>query len=550
MGYEPLHHATPPAPPRRDDWWRGAVIYQIYPRSFQDSNGDGIGDLKGITARLDHVAGLGVDAVWISPIFKSPMKDFGYDVADYCAIDPIFGTLKDFDALRERAHALGLKVLLDLVPAHTSSEHPWFKESRASRDNLRADWYVWADARPDGSPPNNWLSVFGGVSWQWEQRRRQYYLHNFLKEQPQLNLHNPEVVEALLAAAQFWLERGVDGFRVDAVDWSVHDPKLRDNPPRRRAGVSSGSAAGSPFEMQLQRYNKARPELAELLLKPLNALTERYGGRMLLGEISGEHALRRAADYTSGGGLDMVYTFDLLTCPFTPGALRAVGRTLGRSIENGWFCWSFANHDVRRPPSRFAGSEAPEGLRRLVPVLLCTLRGTLSIYQGEELGLEEAELAHGELRDPFGIEFWPAFKGRDGARTPMPWHHAQPHGGFSTAKPWLPLYRPHLVRAVDLQEQDPQSVLNTLRRFLAWRRQEPALRRGSMSFPRAGEKLLVVRREHEGREILAAFNMSGEPCVWQAPAAAVPAFACGGHDQRGRRFTLEPWSAVFLAHAA
>lgn len=314
MRREPVVHLTPRAARRRDEWWRGAVIYQIYPRSFFDTDGDGVGDLPGITEKLDYVEQLGVDAVWISPFFKSPMKDFGYDVADYRAVDPLFGTLEDFDALLEKAHRLGLKVLIDFVPSHTSNEHPWFQESRSSRDNEKADWYVWADPRPDGSPPNNWLSVFGGSAWEWEPRRGQYYLHNFLKEQPDLNFHCPAVIDALLEQARFWLDRGVDGFRLDAIDYGVHDTRLHDN-PRRRGKVAAGAAPGSPYEMQVQFWNKARPELVELFLKPLHALTERYEGKVLLGEIStSDDALIRAAEYTNGGGLDMAYTFDLPRC--------------------------------------------------------------------------------------------------------------------------------------------------------------------------------------------------------------------------------------------
>jgi alpha-glucosidase len=422
-----LVHVTPKAARRGDDWWRGAVIYQVYPRSFLDTDGDGVGDLKGIAARLEHVERLGVDAVWISPFFKSPMRDFGYDVEDYTAVDPLFGTLADFDALLERAHGLGLKLLVDFVPSHTSDRHAWFQESRRSRDNPKADWYVWADPRPDGSPPNNWLSVFGGVAWEWEPRRGQYYLHNFLKEQPDLNFHCPAAVEALLDQAKFWLDRGVDGFRVDAIDFGAHDPKLRSNPPRPRSKRgNTADLAGSPFGMQLHRWNKGRPELVELFLKPLHALTEQYQGKVLLGEISGDDALLRAAEYTNGGGLDIVYTFDLLSCAGTPKAIAGVVKKLEAEIGDGWACWSLSNHDVRRAVTRFGGENPPEGLRRLIPVLLGSLRGTACLYQGEELGLEEADLAFDQLKDPYGIAFWPAYKGRDGARTPMPWRPRRP----------------------------------------------------------------------------------------------------------------------------
>ena len=395
---QPFTHLTARAAARRDLWWKGAVIYQVYPRSFQDSDGDGVGDLPGITRRLEYIEQLGVDAIWISPFCKSPMKDYGYDVADYCAVDPLFGTLADFDALLAEAHRLGLKVLIDFVPSHTSDRHAWFQESRQSRDNPKADWYVWADPKRDGTPPSNWLSVFGGSAWEWEPRRSQYYLHNFLKEQPDLNFHEPQVIEALLAQARFWLERGVDGFRLDAIDFGVHDPKLRNNPPRRVRAVG-GSAPGSPFTMQQQLWNKARPELIELFLKPLHALTDRYDGTVVLGEISGDDALLRAAEYTNGGGLDIAYSFDLLSCPGTPKGIRDTVQRLEKTLADGWGCWSFSNHDVRRVVTRWGGEDPPEGLRRLVPVLLGSLRGTVCLYQGEELG---ARGSHTHLRPAEG----------------------------------------------------------------------------------------------------------------------------------------------------
>ena len=515
-----LRHVTPRAVPRRDLWWRGAVIYQIYPRSFQDSDGDGVGDLPGITARLEHVAGLGVDAIWISPFCRSPMKDYGYDVSDYCDVDPLFGTLADFDALLAKAHGLGLKVLMDFVPSHTSDQHAWFQESRQDRGNARADWYVWADPKPDGCPPSNWLSVFGGSAWEWEPRRGQYYLHNFLKEQPDLNFHCPAVIEALLAQARFWLERGVDGFRVDAIDFGVHDLALPDNPPRPPSATpSNGDLARSPFGMQVQLYNKARPELVELFLKPLHALTELYPGTVLLGEISGDEALIRAAEYTEGGGLDIVYTFDLLDCPGTAEAVRTVILELEQEIGQGWTCWSLSNHDVRRAVSRFGGQEPPEALRRLLPVLLGCLRGTVCLYQGEELGLEEAELTREQLKDPYGLAFWPAYKGRDGCRTPMPWTADAPAAGFTASAPWLPVPASHARRAVDRQEADPGSALRTLRRFLAWRRGQEALRTGSIACLPAPAGVLALERAAGAERLLCLFNLSPDAATF-APAGA------------------------------
>ncbi len=541
----PLVHLTARAARRRDDWWRGAVIYQIYPRSFQDSNGDGVGDLPGITSRLEYVEQLGVDAIWISPFVQSPMRDYGYDVSDYCAVDPLFGTMADFDALLAEAHRLGLKVMMDFVPSHTSDQHPWFLESRQSRDNPKADWYVWADAKPDGNPPNNWLAVFGGSTWEWESRRGQYYLHNFLKEQPDLNFHNPQVIEALLAQARFWLERGVDGFRVDAIDFGVHDANLRNNPPRRRSPAAGGNAPDSPFAMQLQHWNKARPELIELFLKPLHAMTDRFDGTVLLGEIAGDDALQRAAEYTNGGGLDMVYSFDLLSCDGTPKAIRAVVERLEKTIDDGWGCWSFSNHDVRRVATRWGGVDAPEGLRRLVPVLLGSLRGSVCLYQGEELGLDEAELSYEQIRDPFGLIFWPTFKGRDGCRTPMPWQEAAPEAGFSTAEPWLPVPESHRRRAVDVQHADPHSVLNTTRAFLNWRRERQPLKTGGIEFLRGSGDVLAFERANNDR-LLCLFNLGGKDQTFRASAPPLDAgFNSEGVAYKGRNVSLPPWGYAF-----
>ncbi|MBY0430221.1 MAG: alpha-glucosidase, partial [Rhodospirillales bacterium] len=332
------------------DWWRGAVLYQIYPRSFQDSDGDGIGDLKGILRRLDHVAGLGADAIWISPFFASPQKDFGYDVSDYLAVDPLFGSLDDFDRLVARAHTLGLRVLIDQVWSHTSNRHAWFQESCAGGDT--AEWYVWADARADGSPPNNWLSVFGGPAWNWDPRRRQYYLHHFLAAQPKLNLRHPAVLEALLRVGAFWLDRGVDGFRLDAVDFMMHDPALRDNPPRQPEG---GGRPLKPFGLQEHLHDMAHPDTLATLAA-IRGLMDRYPGRTTVAEISSEFdALTRAANYTGAAGarLHMAYTLRLMRQPFTAPAIAAAIAEVAAKIGEGWQCWAFSNHDVVRVASRW-----------------------------------------------------------------------------------------------------------------------------------------------------------------------------------------------------
>jgi alpha-glucosidase len=454
------------------EWWRGAVIYQIYLRSFFDSNGDGIGDLPGITAKLGYVAGLGVDAIWICPFFASPQKDFGYDIADHRAVDPLFGTMEDFDRLVARAHALGLKVLIDLVLGHTSDRHPWFIESRASRENARTDWYVWADPSPDGTPPNNWLSVFGGAAWSWEPRRR-YYLHHFLSEQPALNLHNPDVVDAMLATAEFWLNRGVDGFRLDAVDFLLHDKALRSNPP------APWPASGVPaklFGLQRHVHDMLQPETMDVLSR-VRALLDRFPGTVSLGEISSQDgALARVERNTRGGThLHMAYTLRPLRGGFDWATVRSLLDEIAGS-QDGWPCWSFSNHDVERAVSRWhpRGKAAGHDPRfaRLLMAFLLTLRGSVSLYQGEELGLPEAEIAPEDMRDPFGIAFWPEFRGRDGSRTPMPWQTEALNAGFTeAAAPWLPVPEANRSLAVDRAPD----LLADWRRFLLWRRSQPAL---------------------------------------------------------------------------
>ena len=507
---------SPPSPPVRTDaaeWWRGAVVYQIYPRSFADSNGDGVGDLKGITARLGHVASLGVDAIWLSPFFTSPMKDFGYDVADYCDVDPVFGTLADFDALIAEAHRLNLRIITDLVFAHTSDQHAWFRESRQSRTNSRADWYVWADARPDGSPPSNWQSVFGGPAWTWDARRGQYYMHNFLPEQPQLNLHLPAVQDALLDVARFWLDRGVDGFRFDAINFSMHDPLLRDNPP-----LPPGGRRTRPFDFQDKVYNQSRPQIADFL-KRIRALTDSYGGRFSVAEVGGDHAEREMQAFTAGEDhLNSAYGFLYLYAPtLTDQLVREGAETWHGRDGQGWPSWTFSNHDAPRAVSRWAGDRDPKAFAEMAMLLLMCLRGNVFIYQGEELGLPQAEVPFDRLVDPEAIANWPQTLGRDGARTPMPWAADRPHAGFSTAEPWLPVDPRHVALAVDRQEADPSSVLNVTRRLVALRKAHPALTRGDMRLLPAAPGLLSFERTLAGERLLCVFNLGDRPVDWIAP---------------------------------
>ncbi|MBV9522451.1 MAG: alpha glucosidase [Alphaproteobacteria bacterium] len=493
-------------------WWRGAVIYQIYPRSFYDSNGDGIGDLPGILAKLDYVASLGVDAIWLSPFFTSPMKDFGYDVADYRGVDPVFGTLADFDRLVRRAHELGIKVLIDQVWGHSSDRHPWFLESRMGKASEKADWYVWADAKPDGTPPNNWLSVFGGAAWSWEPRRRQYFLHHFLASQPQLNLRNPAVLNALLDAGFFWLDRGVDGFRFDAVDFLMHDAQLRDNPPALRGAAE---VPARPFGFQHHLHDMLDPEIGKVI-RHIRAMTDAYPGTASLAEVSSQDgAFARIAEYTQGDDrLHMAYTLRLLRDELSPAALRGALRQIAGSGERGWLCWSFSNHDATRVVSRAkqVDADGKRGLARMLLAILTTLRGSACLYQGEELGLPEAELDLEDLRDPFGIAFYPEFRGRDGSRTPMPWNASEPHAGFTTAgAPWLPVPRAHCDFAVSAQDADLVSPLSTLRRLLRWRKSQPALLHGDLVPLDLDEPLFGFERRFEDEQILVACNFSCVP---------------------------------------
>lgn len=500
-----------------DTWWRGAAIYQIYPRSFQDSNDDGVGDLPGITARLEHVASLGVQAIWLSPFFPSPMKDFGYDVSDYCDVDPIFGTLSDFDALIARAHSLNIRVIIDQVYAHTSDEHPWFRESRSSRDNRKADWYVWADPKPDGSPPTNWQSVFGGAAWTWDSRRRQYYLHNFLSSQPQLHVHEEAVQQALIAAAKFWLDRGVDGFRVDAINFAMHDPLMRDNPP----APDTGKLRTRPFDYQLKIYNQSHDDIPAFIER-LRALTDSYGARFTVAEVGGDDAEREMKLFTQGTSrFNSAYGFDFLYAPaLTPQVIAAVMALWPDNPGTGWPSWAFENHDAPRAISRWASPAQREAFGAVKMLLLTCLRGNIFLYYGEELGLTQVDIPFEKLQDPEAIANWPLTLSRDGARTPMPWQADAPSLGFSSAEPWLPVGNDHAALAVDQQENDPTSLLAKTRRFVALRNSSPALRYGSLEVIEAEGDLLVIERGHDGQALLCAFNLGAADLHWTPPSPA------------------------------
>lgn len=501
-------------------WWRGAVVYQVYPRSLMDANNDGIGDIPGIISKLDYIASLGVDAIWVSPFFKSPMKDFGYDIADYRDIDPIFGTLADFDELIAQAHKRNIKIIIDQVLSHTSDQHAWFLESRESRDNPRADWYVWADPLPDGNPPNNWLAIFGGSAWEWEPRREQYYLHNFLKSQPDLNYHCPEVRAQILEEVEFWLKRGVDGLRLDAITFCFHDQQLRSNPVKpEEERKGRGFSLDNPYAYQKHIYDNARPENIAFL-ESLRALMDRYSGSVTLGEISSDDSLKTMAEYTAGNSrLHMTYSFELLVENLSGSYIRETVETLEQNLAEGWPCWAIGNHDVVRYMSRWGGKDQSPQLAKTLNAMVLSLRGSVCVYQGEELGLTEAPIQHHELQDPYGITFWPRFKGRDGCRTPMPWTEEGDYAGFSQTKTWLPVPPEHKAKAVSIQEKDANSVLNAYRTFMQWRKQQPALILGDIKFIADGDDHLVFTRSHGDDIILCAFNFSSQENRIALPAA-------------------------------
>lgn len=524
------------------DWWRGAVVYQVYPRSFQDSDGDGVGDLPGITRRLSHIADLGADAVWLSPFFKSPMKDMGYDVADYTAVDPVFGTLGDFDILMSRAHDLGLRVIIDQVLSHSSDQHPFFAESREAREGPRADWYVWADPRPDGMPPCNWLSVFGGPAWTWDGRRRQFYFHNFLTSQPDFNYHNPRVQDWALGVLRFWLERGVDGFRFDTVNYYFHDPLFRNNPadPFER-----DEPPNSPYEMQYHLFDKNRPENLHWLSR-IRGLLDEYGATSV-GEVgTAHHAIQMMGEYSAPGRLHQCYSFELLGNHYTPAFFRQRIEGFFADAPNGWPMWAFSNHDVSRHVSRWrAHALDTDTLAKQAAALLLALPGSICLWEGEELGQTDTALAFEDLTDPQGIAFWPAPVGRDPTRTPMVWDGG-PEGGFTTGTPWLPVKPEQLRRNVADQEGKPGSVLEFYRRMLAFRRDRAALKQGAVRFLDVAEPLLAFSRGKGADAILCVFNLSPHPADMDAGARRLIGPEGGGRLTDGR-LTLPPNGFAFLA---
>jgi len=487
-------------------WWQSAVLYQIYPRSFQDTNGDGVGDLPGIVARLPHLTELGVDALWLSPIFASPMADFGYDISDYTAVDPLFGSMRDFDALLREAHARGLKVILDFVPNHSSDQHPWFRESRSSRHNSKHDWYIWRDPAPGGGPPNNWLSEFGGSAWEFDEGVNQYYYHAFLKEQPDLNWRNPQVVAAMHEVMRFWFRRGVDGFRLDAAWHLVKDGHFRDNPPN--PDFRDGEP---PHSALLPIHTGDLPETHEAL-REMRRVADEFPDRLLIGEVYLPFDKLMAYYGRDLTGVHLPFNFALLRAPWQARAVAALIDEYEALLPKGaWPNWVLGNHDRPRVMARVGEAQA-----RVAAMLLLTLRGTPTLYYGDEIGLPQSVIPPDRIQDPFEKNVPGLGLGRDGCRTPMQWDDS-PHAGFSRVEPWLPLTADFALRNVQRQRSDPASLYNLHRRLIACRRAYPALATGSYRAVAAEGDVVAYLREKDGVRCFVALNLGAAPASLSMP---------------------------------
>lgn len=525
-------------------WWQSAVVYQIYPRSFCDSNGDGIGDLKGIESKLDYVASLGVDAIWLSPVHPSPNRDFGYDVADFNGVEPTLGLMADFDRLIAEAHKRGLKVILDEVLAHTSDQHAWFLESLTSRDNPKADWYVWADPREDGTAPNNWLSVFGGPAWSYHPVRRQYYFHKFLKSQPKLNLRNPGALTAALDVLKFWLDRGVDGFRLDVANSYFHDDQLRDNPAVPMAERTNHHWAHAP-NLQRRTRDSNLPENREVLDK-IRAVVDGYDNRFVFGEFSEEPSLL-GHFAGSGHGLHTGYTFTFLEDRSFKPEIFAKHYAFLNAIEGLWPCVTFSNHDVPRTVTRYGRTmDADPALAKLALTLLMTLKGTVLMYQGEELGLPDGPIERHQIRDPVGELYFPYSKGRDPCRTPMPWVQGKPNVGFGYGEPWLPVAPAHANLAAAAQERDQASTLWFARNLIALRKKHPVLAQGDIKITAATDQILAFERIRGDDHITCVFNLSKSAATVPFDKAGDALLTVGNIARAGGSLQLGPRSAVIV----
>jgi alpha-glucosidase len=495
---------------RDDSWWRHGIFYQVYPRSFQDSDGDGVGDLAGILGRLPYLRSLGIDAIWLSPIFASPMADFGYDISDYTCIDPLFGTMEDFDALISAAHDGGLKLILDLVPNHTSDCHPWFVESSSSRDAAKRDWYIWRDPGADGGPPNNWLSEFGGSGWEYHAATGQYYYHAFLAQQPDLNWRNPEVREAIYEVMRFWMRKGVDGFRVDVIWHLIKDTEFRDNPPNPH--FHDGRA---PHEKILTRYSTDQPEVHDVIAE-MRRVVDEFGARVLIGEVY--LPLHRLVAYYGNdlGGAHLPFNFALLSTLWSARSIEKIIADYEAALPAGaWPNWVLGNHDRPRIASRVGREQA-----RVAAMLLLTLRGTPTLYYGDEIGMRQVTIAPDQVRDPFEKNVPGIGVGRDGCRTPMQWD-ATPYAGFSASASWLPLAGDFVHENVVNLEADTRSILNLYKALIRLRKQLPQLVSGDYLPIAADGDLLIYRRQLEGKAVVIALNLGAEPVSMVSEAAAL-----------------------------
>lgn len=488
-----------------DIWWQCGVIYQIYPRSYQDSNGDGIGDINGIIGRLDYLHWLGINAIWISPIYPSPMADFGYDISNYTDIHPLFGTMEDFDRLLALTHEKGMKLILDFVPNHSSSQHPWFLESRSSTNNPKRDWYIWKDARADGRPPNNWLSVFGGSGWEWDEATNQYYYHAFLKEQPDLNWRNPEVQQAMLDAMKFWLDRGVDGFRVDVMWHMIKDGQFRDNPVN--PGYQPHMAT---YEQLLPVYSTDQPEVHDIV-QMMRALLDKYDNRMMIGEIY--LPIHKLVSYygTNNNGAHLPFNFLLLSIQWSAAAISAaIDEYEGALPASGWPNWVLGNHDQPRITSRVGLEQA-----RVAAIMLLTLRGTPTVYYGDEIGMQDVAIPALEVQDPQGLNMPGKNLSRDPSRTPMQWDN-RTNAGFTSGKPWLRLNKSFVRNNVSLQKHDAYSMLHLYKQLIDLRRKEPALISGQYRAVTGDMKILAYTREgSNGKRFLIVLNLTHGPAYFQ-----------------------------------
>ncbi len=532
-------------PQPRADWWKNAVVYEIYPRSFKDSNGDGIGDLNGITSKLDYIASIGVDAIWITPFFPSPQVDFGYDVSDYEAVDPQFGTLDDFDRLVAEAHKRNVRVLCDFVLNHTSDRHKYFVESRSSRTNPKADWYIWRDPKPGGGPPNNWLSIFGGSAWTFDEARGQYYYHFFYKEQPDINWRNPDAAKAMFDSVRFWLRRGVDGYRVDAIDHVFEDPKFRDNPSTGRMRPD-----GTPEQQYLYTMRVAENHEA---FRQLRKVVDEFPGRMITGE-TGSPPSELAAFYgVKGPEYHLPFNFALMNeRDLDAASFRATVDELERRLAPRPINYVLSNHDRPRSWDTFGDGVHNDEIGKLLILLLLTLRGSPYFYYGEEIGMKTTPPERVEdVQDPVGKVFWPNDKGRDGERTPMQWAPG-PNAGFSTAaKTWLPVPPTSATRNVETMESNPKSILGFFKQATRLRRASPALLEGSYRAIGKDPNVFVFRREHEGQAMIVALNMSGAPRTVdlggkQRLRCVLSSAMSGGTEIGNGRVALAPFEAVVL----